>query len=94
MNTTNPFPNIYLRTSVTVNLSADQWALRTSDYDRGVVDKVANLLNKRITNTYNKGEGIDNLRLSYRGLIKDLNLYVTDQTDSVFESMIPTLYRQ
>jgi hypothetical protein len=94
MNIARPFPNICIRTTITVNLSADQWCLRTQDHDRGTVDKVANLLNKRVTLVFNRGENAEHLRLAFNGLKRDFDIYVTEQTDSVFENILPTLYRQ
>lgn len=93
MNIARPFPNICIKTTVTVNLSADQWHLRTQEHDRGIVEKVANLLNKRITLVYNRGDDAESLRTAFVGLRKDFDIYATEQTDSVFENILPTLYR-
>ena len=55
MNVTKPRPNLSIRTTINVNLSANQWKLDTDSFPRIIIDQVANFLNKKITQAYNHG---------------------------------------
>ena len=92
MNVFKPHPNIHIRTTVNVNLSAEQWALKTDKFSRVVIEKVADYLNKRITLEYNKGEPLEGLRGGYNNLRDSFEIYVTPDTDLVFRSVTDTLY--
>ncbi len=94
MNVFKPHPNIHIRTTVTVNLSAEQWGLRTDEYSRVVIEKVADFLNKRITLEFNKGEPRQCLQGGYNALRDSFEIYITPETDEVFESIANTLYKQ
>lgn len=94
MNVFKPHPNIHIRTTVNVNLSAEQWALRTNDYSRVVIEKVADYLNKRITVEFNKGEPLQGVQGGYNSLRDTFEIYITPETDGVFQSVMDTLYQQ
>lgn len=87
-----PHPNVAVRATISVNLSADQWGLDTDKWPRVIIEKVADFLNKRFTMEYNKGEGIDTLRSDYNNLRESFVLYVTDETDQVFEKLINQVF--
>jgi hypothetical protein len=55
MNIVKPHPNVFIRTTVNINLSAEQWGLRTDTCSREIIEKVATFLNKKITHTFNIG---------------------------------------
>ena len=92
MNVFKPHPNIHIRTTVNVNLSAEQWALKTNEFPRVVIEKVADYLNKRVTLEYNKGEPLAGLQGGYNTLRDSFEIYVTPETDQVFKSVTDTLY--
>ena len=92
MNVFKPHPNIHIRTTVNLNLSAEQWALKTDQFPRVIIEKVADYLNKRVTLEYNKGESIEGLQGGYNSLRDRFELYVTPDTDLVFKSVTNTLY--
>ena len=92
MHISKPHPNIQIRTTVTVNLSAEQWALRTDDFPRVVIEKVADYINKRVTFEFNKGESAEMLRGGYDSLKQSFEIYVTPETDTVFERVSNTIY--
>lgn len=92
MNVFKPHPNIHIRTTVNLNLSAEQWSLRTDKFPRVIIEKVADYLNKRVTMEYNKGEPIEGMQVGYNSLRDRFEIYVTPDTDLVFESVTDTLY--
>lgn len=55
MNIFNLKSNIKLQTSVRVNLSANQWLLDTESHSRHTIETVANYLNRRFNDGYNRG---------------------------------------
>ena len=92
MNIFKPHPNIHIRTTVNLNLSAEQWSLRTDKFPRVIIEKVADYLNKRVTIEYNKGEPIEGMQVGYNSLRDRFEIYVTPDTDLVFKSVTDTLY--
>jgi hypothetical protein len=93
MNITRPHPNIVVRTTAHINLSADQWALRTMEHSRCIVDKVADSFNKRLTSDFNQGLDQAALTTSYHTLANYFGIYITDGTARVFADVIHMLYR-
>lgn len=92
MNIYKPHPNVSFRTMVTVDLSASQWCLKTDEWSRTIVEQVANYLNKRLTLSFNIGDSKDVVRQHFNALIEQFRLYVTKDTDCVFESLIDAMY--
>lgn len=92
MNIYKPHPNVSFRTMVTIDLSASQWCLKTNDWPRTIIEQVANFLNKRLTLSFNIGDSKDNVRQQYNILTEQFNLYVTKDTDCVFESLVDAMY--
>lgn len=92
MNVSKPHPNILIRTSVTIDLSAEQWALKTDEFPRTIIEKVADILNKRVTLTFNKGEKAEALQQGYESLKSGFAIYLTQETDRVFKEVSNTIY--
>ena len=92
MNIYKPHPNVSFRTMVTVDLSASQWCLKTDEWSRTIVEQVANYLNKRLTLSFNICDSKDVVRQHFNALIEQFRLYVTKDTDRVFESLIDAMY--
>lgn len=93
MNIHRPHPNIVIRTTVSVNLSPEQWRLGTERHSRVIMDKVADTMNKRITLLYNRGDMRDDARASFLGLVKDFEIYTTKDTVKVFDQLCQEIYR-
>lgn len=93
MNITNPHPNIQIRTSISLNLSASQWHLEVDKFPRTIVEKVADFLNKRITTEFNKGEPIEKVKLSFEMAAKGFAIYGAEsvKTQEVFANVIKTV---
>lgn len=93
MNITRPHPNVVVRTTAHINLSADQWGLRTSDHSRCIIDKVADSFNKRLTSDFNQGATLTELTAAFQGLGNYFLVYCTGDTIKVFEKLCGMLYR-
>ena len=96
MNISKPHPNVQIRTSITINLSADQWALNTKDHPRVIIEKVADFLNKRITTEFNKGESRSTLELSINSLSDNFKIYGATKKESkeVLTNLLNELYKK
>ncbi len=92
MNIFKPHPNVHIRSTVNLNLSAEQWSLRTDQFPRVIIEKVADYLNKRVTMEYNRGEPLESIEVGYNSLRDRFEIYVTPETDQVFKSVTDTLY--
>jgi hypothetical protein len=95
MNISKPSPNVSIRTTVAVNLSAGQWALKTDKFPRTIIEKVADILNKRLTLEYNRGENRIKVKQSMQGLARSFEIYGATHADSehVLDSLLDELYR-
>lgn len=95
MNVSKPHPNIQIRTNVSVNLSAAQWELNTNEYPRSIIERVADLLNKRVANEFNKGESRTQVEISVTALSNSFKIYgATDnKTKQVLNQLLDNLYR-
>ena len=93
MNIYKPHPNIVIRTTVSVNLSPEQWKLGTNTHSRVIMDKVADTMNKRVTLLFNRGDDLDTMRAGFTALITDFELYCTSDTAKVFEHVMKEIYR-
>ena len=92
MNIFKPHPNVHIRSTVNLHLSAEQRSLRTDQFPRVIIEKVADYLNKRVTMEYNRGEPLEGLQVGYNSLRDRFEIYVTPETDQVFKSVTDTLY--
>ena len=92
MNIYKPHPNVSFRTMVTIDLSASQWCLKTNDWPRTIIEQVASYLNKRLTLSFNIGDSKDIVRQQYNMLTEQFKLYLTNDTDCVFESLVDAMY--
>lgn len=86
--------NVRISTLVSVNLSANDWQLFTSNFSRPVIENVATLLNKRYNNGYNRGLNKDQLASHMRDLMNSLSMYGTmeQQPQNVLDSLLANTY--
>jgi hypothetical protein len=86
--------NVHIRKQISVDLSADQWELLTDSYSRTVIEKVANLLNRRLVLAYNSGKGKEEVRLEMESLMKDFTIYGANDKYSkiVLTNLLEKLY--
>jgi hypothetical protein len=93
MNIANPHPNIQIRTSISINLSASQWHLHVDKYPRVIVEKVADYLNKRVNVNFNKGEPRATVEFAFDALAKDFAMYgaTSKETRKVFTDILQTV---
>jgi hypothetical protein len=93
MNISKPHPNVQIYTTVNINLSAKQWCLRTDDFSRVVIEKVADHLNKRVTRDFNQGENYVDLGTRFNYLKNSFEAYITPETDDTFKSITEAIYK-
>lgn len=93
MNINKPDPNLRILSRIELNYSATQWALKCDQFPRLIIEKIADYLNKRVSMGYNRGLGSKELQTNYDGLRKEFALYITKQTDQVFESIVEKIYK-
>lgn len=95
MNISKPTPNVSIRTTVAINLSAEQWALKTDKFPRTIIERVADILNKRLTLTYNRGESRSDVKQSMQGLARSFEIYgaTRPDTEQVLDNLLDQLYR-
>lgn len=86
--------NVHIRKQISVDLSADQWELLTHSYSRPVIEKVANLLNRRLVLSYNSGKSKEEVRLEMTSLMKDFTIYGANDGEShaVLNNLLEKLY--
>lgn len=75
MNIFNLKSNIKLQTSVRVNLSANQWHLDTEEHSRHTIESVANYLNRRFNDGYNRGMNRKTLENFVVELMQQFQIY-------------------
>lgn len=75
MNIRKPHPNLTVRSSTSVNFSAAQWGLKTDEFPRLIIEKVASILNGRITREYNRGEPEEHTRSAVVGIMTEFKIY-------------------
>jgi hypothetical protein len=74
-------PNLIVRKTASVNYSASQWGLFTHTFSRTVIERVADLLNKRFNLSYNKGMTQTELVESMESLMSDFSIYGAADTE-------------
>lgn len=94
MNIRKPHPNLTIRSSTSVNFSAAQWGLKTDEFPRIVIEKVASYLNNRITREYNHGESEETTRIVCKGLMNEMTLYGANEKKAhdLLEKILKNLY--
>lgn len=75
MNVTKLSNNISIRKQVSVNLGAAQWGLNTAGFSRIVIEKVADILNRRLVLSFNSGKSRADLEKSMATLMGDFKIY-------------------
>lgn len=95
MNITHPHPNVAIKTMISVNFSASQWKLKTEDFPRTVIESVANFLNKRIVMSYNKGGDSNFVRIAFKSLADDFEIYgaKSKETNVVFDKLMKEIFK-
>jgi hypothetical protein len=94
MNVTKLTHNISIRKQVSVNLSASQWELSTSGFSRVVIEKVADILNRRLVLSFNSGKSKADVEVSMVALMKDFSMYGANSkpTKVVLDRLLKSLY--
>lgn len=94
MNITKPHPNIAIRTTINVDLSADQWRLNTDDFPRTVVERVATFLNKKVTLSFNQGDNRSSVEQQFDCLASHFKMYgaTSSNTQSVLNDLLDKLF--
>lgn len=67
--------NVKFQAAVNVNLSANQWELDTENHSRHTIESVANYLNRRFNDGYNRGMNRSKLETFVSELMKQFELY-------------------
>lgn len=86
--------NVRIKTSVSIDLSADQWELNTENFPRTTMNQVATYLNKRFNFGYNKGLSKKELCAYVEHLMDDFSVYGAGEAKpkQVLKSLIETVY--
>lgn len=95
MNVTKLGTNVRLRSTVSVNLSAADWALYTSAYSRVIIEKVANFLNGRFNYCYNIGMTEAELKERMASLMDSMATYGASDTEprAILEDLCRKVYK-
>jgi len=94
MNIVKPHPNVYIRTTVNIDLSAEQWGLHTSSFSRTMVEKVATFLNKKVTHTFNIGCDRKTVEEHFNCLADHFKLYgaTNKNTQAILKGLLDELF--
>lgn len=94
MNIRRPHPNLIVRSAASVNFTADQWGLKTEEFPRIIIEKIATYLNSRIRMAYNRGESADTAKEAVYMLFKDFALYGagSQKSKELLNKIIRNLY--
>jgi hypothetical protein len=94
MNITKPNPNLSIRTNISVDMSANQWNLKTEEFPRNVIEKVASFLNKRVMFEYNKGESKEVALRGVMSLANHFEVYgaTSKETKKVLDNLLDRVY--
>lgn len=95
MNIANLGTNVRLRSTVSVNLSAADWALYTSGFSRTIIEKVANFLNGRFNYCYNMGLSEAQLKDQMQSLMASMANYGANDTEprAILEDLCKKVYK-
>jgi len=94
MNLKKIHPNISIQTAIHVDLSADQWRLKTDQFPRTVIEQVASFMNKRLMMDFNRGESKEKLKERLNILAEDFTIYgaTSPQTQKVLDNLLKQVY--
>ena len=94
MNITKPNPNLSIRTNISVDMSASQWNLKTEEFPRNVIEKVASFLNKRVMFEFNKGEPKEVALQGVLSLADQFKIYgaTSKETKKVLDNLLEQVY--
>ena len=87
-------PDLIVRKTATVNYSASHWGLYTVSFSRVVIERVADLMNKRFNLAFNQGMSKDELEKSMHSLMSDFSMYGANDTEprAILNKLIKTVY--
>lgn len=94
MNISRPRNNVRKTSTVSIDLSAEEWELLTASFPRRIMEKVANYLNKRFSQGFNIGMKPNELRTSMDELMLSFAIYGAYDTEprAVLEMLIEKCY--
>jgi hypothetical protein len=77
-----------------VDLSANQWELYTRAYSRTVIERVANILNRRLVLCFNSGNSREQVEASMLALMEDFINYGASDTEprAFIRQLLDSLY--
>jgi hypothetical protein len=83
-------PNVKVRSTVQINISAADWGLDTERFSRTIIEKVANSLNSRINLDFNSGRTENEIRDGFISLTNQFEFYGANSkaTLSVFDEIM------
>jgi hypothetical protein len=86
--------NVSIRKQISVDLSANQWDLYTHSYSRTVIEKVANILNRRLVLAFNSGKRKEEVQSEMLALMDDFSVYGASDTEprAVLNKLLNSLY--
>ena len=87
-------PNLIVRKTASVNYSASDWGLFTHAFSRTVIERVADLLNKRFNLSFNQGMSKVDLVASMDTLMNDFSIYGASDTEprTTLNKLIKSVY--
>lgn len=80
MNIFTLHPNVKIRCTVQINISAADWGLDTERFSRTIIEKVANSLNSRINLDFNSGKTEEEIRGGFISLANQFEFYGANST--------------
>jgi hypothetical protein len=86
--------NVKVKSTVTVDLTPDEWQLYTSSFPRQEIERIADFMNKRFNHAYNQGCTKEELRkymYEIMGLFDKYGAYDTEPL-GVLEDLIEKIY--
>lgn len=86
--------NVSIRKQISVDLSASDWKLQTNDFSRLIIEKVANLLNRRLVLSFNTGKSKNEVQIAMKSLMNDFALYgaTSKNTTKVLDELLDSLF--
>jgi len=86
--------NVSIRKQISVDLSASDWKLQTNKFSRLIIEKVANLLNRRLVLSFNTGKSQKDVKTEMTSLMNDFALYgaTSKDTQKVLSDLLVSLF--
>lgn len=96
MNISKIKTNVRVSSTVSIDLSADEWGLDTKQTSRAIIDKVATYLNKRFSRGYNIGLTANELVDSMYELMGSFKIYGANhpEPNEVLKNLIYCVYKK